>query len=207
MKAKSQVEIKVSREQSPAEAANIATERTARSPMFLGMIFFLISEAFLFGSLFWTYYYLRAENPVWPPAGVHLDLPLASINTFILLVSSLTIWLAGEAIQKVRRNGLALGLAATIILGATFLAITIFEWTQESFRPWTSAYGSVFYTLTGFHALHVFGGVVLLLSLLTRTLKGRITPANFSPIGIGSLYWHYVDFIWIIVFTTLFIVR
>jgi cytochrome c oxidase subunit III len=207
MKAKSQVEIKVSREQSPAEAANIATERTARSPVFLGMIFFLISEAFLFGSLFWAYYYLRAENPVWPPAGVQLDLPLAIINTFILLVSSLTIWLAGEAIQKGRRNGLTLGLAATIILGAAFLAITIFEWTQESFRPWTSAYGSVFYTLTGFHALHVFGGIVLLLSLLTRTLKGHITPANFSPIGIGSLYWHYVDFIWIIVFTTLFIVR
>jgi cytochrome c oxidase subunit III len=197
----------VSKEQSPAEAANIVTESTTRSPMFLGMIFFLISEAFLFGSLFWTYYYLRASNPVWPPSGVELDLPLASINTLLLLASSGTIWFAGEAIQKGRKNGLALGLIITIILGATFLGITFFEWTHETFRPWTSAYGSIFYTLTGFHALHVFGGIVLLLSLLTRTLKNRITPANFSIIGIGSLYWHYVDFIWIIVFTTLFIVR
>jgi cytochrome c oxidase subunit III len=201
------VEIKVSRDHSWAETTDVVADRPEHSPMFLGMIFFLISEAFLFGSLFWTYYYLRATNPVWPPAGVQLDLTLASINTFILLFSSITIWAAGDAIQKGRRKGLALGLTVTIILGTIFLAITIFEWTHEPFRPWTSAYGSIFYTLTGFHALHVFGGIVLLLSLLTRTLKGRITPANFSPVGIGSLYWHYVDFIWIIVFTTLFIVR
>ena len=193
---------------SPIDTANtIAQKRADRSPMFLGIILFLISEAFLFGSLFWTYYYLRAENPVWPPAGIQLDFAVALINTFLLLSSSGTIWWAGESIQRGRKNGLILGLIVTIFLGAAFLGITFFEWTHESFRPWTSAYGSIFYTLTGFHALHVFGGLLLLLSLLARTLKNRITTTNFRAVRIGSLYWHYVDFIWIMVFTTLFIVK
>ncbi len=181
----------------------VARER----PMYLGMILFLISEAFLFGSLFWTYYYLRAESPVWPPAGVQLDMVLASINTLILLSSSGTIWWAGKAIGKDNENSLAISLAVTIFLGITFLGITIFEWTHETFRPWTSAYGSIFYTLTGFHALHVFGGVLLMLSLLGRTLRHRFSSSHSLAIEVGSLYWHFVDFIWIIVFTTLFIVR
>ncbi len=172
-----------------------------------GLVLFLISEVFLFGSLFWTYYYLRVETPVWPPKGVELDMTLAIINTVILLSSSLTIWFGGQAIRKGNRSGLAWGLVATMVLALTFLGITIFEWTHETFRPWTSAYGSIFYTLTGFHALHVFGGVVLMLSLLARTLRGRFTAANSRTVEIGSLYWHFVDFIWLIVFTTLFIVR
>lgn len=197
----------MSKHESTAETANIVPEVVEHSRLYLGMILFLVSEAFLFGSLFWTYYYLRAENPVWPPSGVQLDMVLASVNTAILLSSSGVIWWAGRAIRQGRQTNLALGLAITITLGITFLGITFFEWTHESFRPWTSAYGSIFYTLTGFHALHVFGGVLLLLSLLTRTLKKRITSSNFGAIEVGSLYWHYVDFIWIIVFSTLFIVR
>ncbi len=197
----------MSKQSTPVEAANIGTESAPRSPMLVGMVLFLISEAFLFGSLFWTYYYLRASNSVWPPSGVELDLILASINTFILLSSSISIWWAGGAIRRNDEKGLKIGLIITIILGAAFLGITIFEWTHETFRPWTSSYGSIFYTLTGFHALHVFGGIVLMLSLLTRALKHRFSSANFAAVGIGSLYWHYVDFIWLIVFSTLFIVR
>ncbi len=183
------------------------TERTSQTPMYLGMILFLISEGFLFGSLFWTYYYLRAETPNWPPAGVELNLTLAGINTFILLASSVTVWWAGRAIARNNVNRLALGLGVTIFLGLTFLGITIGEWIHESFRPWTHAYGSIFYTLTGFHALHVFGGVLLMLALMARTMKHRINSTNYRAIEIGSLYWHYVDFIWLIVFSTLFIVR
>ena len=182
-------------------------EKNVRSPVYFGLVLFLISEAFLFGALFWTYYYLRASNPVWPPDGVQVDIVFASINTFILLFSSGVIWWAGRSIRQGNKNGLVWGLTITMILGLIFLGITILEWTQESFRPWTSAYGSIFYTLTGFHALHVFGGVLLLAALLTRTLKNRITSTNFRAVEVGSLYWHYVDVIWIIVFTTLFIVR
>jgi heme/copper-type cytochrome/quinol oxidase subunit 3 len=181
--------------------------KASRTPMYLGMILFIISEAFLFGSLFWTYYYLRTENPVWPPAGVQLDMALASVNTFILLSSSAVIWQAGRFIRKGNEKGLAGTLAVTLLLGITFLGITFFEWIHETFRPWTSAYGSIFYVLTGFHALHVFGGVMLMLALLGRTLRHRFSSGRFLAIEVGSLYWHFVDFIWIIVFTTLFIVR
>jgi heme/copper-type cytochrome/quinol oxidase subunit 3 len=175
--------------------------------MRLGMILFLISEVFLFGSLFFPYYYLRSESPVWPPAGVKLDTVLAVINTVILFSSSAVIWLAGRAIRRGDEKKLSIGLAVTMFLGITFLGITLFEWTHETFRPWTSAYGSTFYTLTGFHALHVLGGVLLMASLLGRTLRHRFSSSRFQAIEVGSLYWHFVDFIWIIVFTTLFIVR
>jgi cytochrome c oxidase subunit I+III len=178
-----------------------------RSPLYLGMVFFLISETFLFGSLFWTYYYLRAKSAQWPPAGVSLDSQLAYVNTALLLTSSLAIWWAGRTIRKGGVRGLAAGLAVAIGLGIAFLGITGYEWSHETFRPWTQAYGSIFYTLTGFHALHVLAGVLLLLSLLGRTLRGRFSDRKYLAVEVGSLYWHFVDFIWLIVFATLFIVR
>jgi cytochrome c oxidase subunit III len=192
---------------SVTKGTSIESENPARSPMRLGMVLFLISEAFLFGSLFWTYYYLRSTNAVWPPAGVHLDLNLAVINTIILIVSSGSIWWAGRAIRSGNEKGLALGLAITALLALSFLGITIFEWTHEDFRPWTSAYGSIFYTLTGFHALHVFGGILIMLALFARTVRHRFSSRNYLAVEVGSLYWHYVDFIWLIVFASLFIVR
>lgn len=172
---------------------------------YLGMVLFLVSEVFLFGSLFWTYYYLRAESPNWPPA--HPTASLATVNTLVLLASSGTIWWAGRAIHRGREKGLAFGLVATLLLGSTFLGITAWEWVHETFRPWSHAYGSIFYTLTGFHALHVFGGVMIMLVLLTRTLRHRSSPQNYLPVEVGSLYWHFVDFIWLLVFSTLFIIR
>jgi cytochrome c oxidase subunit III len=175
-----------------------------RNHAYTGMVLFIVSEVFLFGSLFWTYYYLRAATPVWPPAGVKPELNLAIVNTVILLLSSLTVWWASGAVQKSNRGAAAVRLGLTIILALAFLGITIYEWTHASFRPWSHAYGSIFYTLTGFHALHVFGGTLLLSSLLARNLRGRL---HIFPLEIGSLYWHFVDFIWLIVFVTLFIVR
>jgi cytochrome c oxidase subunit III len=191
----------------PEKTATVVKVRAIRPPLYPGMVFFLISESFLFGSLFWTYYYLKAKSPIWPPAGVVLDSNLAYINTAILLTSSLTLWWAVRAIRTGKEKSLALGLILTTCLGVTFLAITGWEWAHETFRPWTQAYGSIFYTLTGFHALHVFGGILLLLSLLTRSLKHCFSAQRFFALEVGSLYWHYVDFIWLIVFSTLFIVR
>jgi heme/copper-type cytochrome/quinol oxidase subunit 3 len=189
------------------EASVTAEEKTSNSPMKWGIVLFLMSEAFLFGSLFATYYYLRAETAVWPPVGVQIDSALGVINTVILLSSSGVMWWAGKSIQNNNQKGLTKGLAAVIVLGVIFLGITIFEWTHESFRPWTSAYGSIFYTLTGFHALHVLGGVALMAALLRRNLKHQFSASRFMAVEIGSLYWHFVDLIWIFVFTTLFIVR
>jgi heme/copper-type cytochrome/quinol oxidase subunit 3 len=172
-----------------------------------GMILFLISEAFLFGALFWAYYYLRHYAVMWPPPGVELDRTLAIANTVILLSSSVTMWLAGRAIRKDSRRGLARGIAATALLGAAFIGITIREWLHEGFQPWSHAYGSIFFTLTGFHALHVLAGVLLLTGLLIRALRGRYASRSFVGIEVGSLYWHFVDFIWLFVFGTIFIVK
>jgi cytochrome c oxidase subunit 3 len=178
---------------------------TRRSPMRMGMGLFLLSEAFLFGSLFWTYYYLRALTPGWP-AHAPSAAP-AGLNTVFLLASSGTIWSGTRAIRRGSERGLFTALLATAILGAAFLGITLWEWTHEAFRPWTDAYGSVFYTLTGFHALHVLGGVVLMAALLARTVQHRFSADNFVAVSVGSMYWHFVDAIWVLVFTTIFIIR
>src|SRR5208283_2795249 len=111
-----------------------------------------------------------------------------------------------RAWRKADVSGTKRHLAFTVGLGILFLAVTVWEWLSESFRPWSNAYGSIFYTLTGFHALHVLVGVLLLSALANRIRKGATTSPS-RAIEIGSWYWHYVDAIWILVFTTLFIVR
>ena len=133
---------------------------------------------------------------------------LAGINTFIL--GQQRRHLVGGQVYSFRQSVYRSGCRTCRhppTLGLIFLGITIYEWTSVPFRPWTNAYGSIFYTLTGFHALHVFGGILLILSLLARTLRHRFSAENYEAIALGSLYWHFVDFIWIIVFVTLFIVR
>ena len=183
----------------------VEIERARWSPMRVGMVLFLVSEAFLFGALFWTYYYLRGLTPGWPPHSPPAT--LAVVNTVVLLASSGAIWLGVRAIRKGKEKGLFICLLATIVLGIAFLGVTAWEWTHEDFSPWTDAYGSTFYTLTGFHALHVFGGVLLMLALLARTARHRFAAGGFTAVEVGSLYWHFVDFIWILVFTLVFIIR
>ena len=175
------------------------------SPMRMGMALFLTSEAFLFGSLFWTYYYLRALTPDWPPH--HPDALLAVVNTGILLTGSGTIQAGLRAIRNGREKSLSAALLSTGILGAAFFGITIWEWAHEAFRPSTDAYGSIFFTLTGFHALHVLGGVVLMFVLLRRSLRHRFSADNTVAVEVGSMYWHFVDAVWILVFTTVFVIR
>ncbi len=174
--------------------------------LFVGMAMFLISETFLFGNLFTTYFYLRGKSPVWPPQGVELELPLILVNTIILLTSSVTMqWAINRA--QAGRKGLVTPLIVTMLLGAVFLSIKGWEWYHAGFRPWDHAYGSIFFTLTGFHGLHVLGGIGVLAALLVRTLRIRGTPMAPLPVEVGGLYWHYVDFIWIFVFGSIYIVR
>jgi heme/copper-type cytochrome/quinol oxidase subunit 3 len=185
---------------------NEAAKPKAGVPM-TGMVVFLASEAFLFGSLFFSYFYFKINSPVWPPSAVRLDNGLAVINTAILLSSSAVVWLAARLIRKDRIAGLATALITAALMGAAFLGVTAWEWTHESFLPAASAYGAIFYTMTGFHALHVLGGVMLMLALSIRTRRGIYSSRNYLAIEVGSLYWHYVDFIWLLVFTTLFLIR
>ena len=186
----------------------IATEAktSVRRVSETGLILFLVSEFFLFGALFFTYYYLRIVSASWPPPDVHLSMARPAVNTLILLTSSGTMGLAVRAWRRGNFGLMSKLLIATAGLGLAFLGITIWEWSSETFRPWSHAYGSVFFTLTAFHALHVLGGVLLLLALFNRARKGLVNTSS-RVIEMGSWYWHYVDTIWILVFTTLFVVR
>ena len=185
----------------------ITSTKSKWTPSFTGIFLFLISEFVLFGALFFVYYFLRVMTAVWPPDGVEFGLARPLANTVILLASSVTIYMAVRSIRRGDSQKASLFTGITVALGLMFLGITVWEWLQESFRPWSSAYGSIFYTLTGFHALHVLGGVLLLSSLLNRMRKGRYGAQKCQAVEIGSYYWHYVDFIWILVFTSLFIIR
>lgn len=182
-----------------------AQEKAPESPMKMGIVLFLISETFLFGALFWTYFYLRANTQGWPPQ--HPSITLPAVNTILLLASSGVIWWAGRAIRKGNEKGLLTGLLVTVVLGVSFLGITGWEWAHESFRPWTNAYGSIFFTITGFHALHILGGVMLMLALTARTARHRFSAGHFLAVDIGSFYWHFIDLIWILLFVSVFIIR
>lgn len=190
-----------------ATRAEEIEDRPGIPRLYLGMIMFLLSEAFLFGNLFTTYFYLRAKSPVWPPEGVVLELPLIAVNTAILLSSSVTMQLAINYAGRSNRRGIIYSLVITMALGAVFLTIKGWEWSHVDFRPWDHAYGSIFYTLTGFHGLHVLAGIGILLALLVRTLRLRGSSLAPLHLKVGGLYWHYVDLIWIFVFASLYIIR
>ncbi|MDP2951921.1 MAG: cytochrome c oxidase subunit 3 [Chloroflexota bacterium] len=173
---------------------------------YLGMLLFLVSEAFLFSALFVTYFYLRTYTPVWPPQGVHLEITLVSFNTLVLLVSSGTMQWAISAWRRGNQRVALAALLTTMLLGSTFLAIKGWEWYHEPFRPWDHAYGSIFYTLTGFHALHVLGGIFILGALLIRTSRLR-SLGHPLAVEMAGVYWHFVDMVWLFVFGSVFLLR
>jgi cytochrome c oxidase subunit 3 len=178
-----------------------------RNPMYAGIIAFFFSESFLFSALFFAYYYMKFNSQVWPPQGVNIDLTLAIPLTVILLTSSLVVWAAGKSLERGNILGLILLLSVTALLGAGFMGITVFEWLNSGFTPASHAYGSIFFTLTGFHFMHVFGGTLLLTILMVRSMRGHYSSKSMTGIKIGSYYWHFVDIIWILVFITVFIIK
>jgi cytochrome c oxidase subunit 3 len=172
------------------------------------VILFISSEAFFFGALFTTYFYLRARVPEWEPIFGHKPgwegLPL--INTVILLASSVTMQLAVNAIKKGDRVGLRNWLIPTIVLGAIFLIGQGYEYTRLGFLPRDGIFAGVFFTLTGFHGAHVTGGVIMNSLVLFRTLKGHFTARRHLAVEGASIYWHFVDVVWIGLFVTIYIV-
>ncbi len=111
------------------------------------------------------------------------------------------------AIRRGSRSGLMAGLIATMLLGITFLVITGWEWAIVPFRPWSHAYGSIFYTLTGFHALHVLIGILIMFVLLLRARRRRFSAERHLAVEVGGLYWHFVDLVWLIVFTSIYLIQ
>ncbi|MBA3779172.1 MAG: heme-copper oxidase subunit III [Chloroflexi bacterium] len=174
----------------------------------LGMLLFIASEVMFFGGLFAVYFNVRAANRVWPPEGFHVEaLPIPLIATIILVVSSFTMQRAVWRIRANDRTGMNRALLVTLLLGIVFLAIQLYDYTTLGFGLSSGVYGSLFYTMTGFHGAHVFGGVIGILVVMLRGMAGQFSAGHHVAVEAVSIYWHFVDVVWIALFTTLYLLR
>jgi cytochrome c oxidase subunit 3 len=173
----------------------------------LGMFLFIASEVMLFGSFFTAYFFVRVVNGFdWPPAGFHLPVFVAGVNTAILLTSSLTMHWALQSIKRGNRSGLQAGLTLTFLMGLVFLLTQILEYSRIGFTPHDNAFGTIFFSLTGLHGAHVFVGLTLLLFATIRAFRGHFTAEAHHGVEIPGIYWHFVDAMWIVVYTTIYII-
>lgn len=173
------------------------------------MWLFLASEVMFFSGLIAAYLVLRLAGSEWPVVSEVLNVPLVAGNTFILIVSSVTMVLAFSAIESGDQRRLRQYLIATALLGSIFLSIQAVEWRAllaEGTTASTSLFGSTFFTLTGFHGLHVLGGVLFMLYVIARAFQGRYTREEHGGVELMGLYWHFVDVVWIFLFTIVYLV-
>jgi cytochrome c oxidase subunit III len=197
------------------EAASIAHEQHGPPPAHrssrveaptLGMLLFIISEVMIFGAFFTAYFFIRVVNPdPWPARGTVLPEAVAGVNTAILLSSSLTIHWALSSIKRGNRFGLKAGMIATFLLGLTFLTVQINEYVHIGFAPQNSAQATVFYSLTGLHGAHVFIGLCLLAFVSIRAFRGHYSAEHHQGMEVPGIYWHFVDIMWVIVYTTVYV--
>ena len=173
----------------------------------LGVLLFIVSEVMLFGGFFAAYFALRSASATWPPTPETLrpELPLVAFNTLLLLASSFTLQLGVGAVRRDDRRGAARLIALTLALGAAFLAIQVFEFSSNGFGIGDGVFGSTFYTLTGFHGAHVAAGLLAIGALLRRARRGLLGPESEPAVEAISYYWHFVDVVWIVLFTTVYV--
>ena len=175
-------------------------------PQLLGMLLFIISEVMIFGAFFTAYFFIRVVNgDPWPAHGTELPVAVAGVNTAILLSSSLTMHWALTSIKGGNRFGLKAGILSTFLLGATFLFVQINEYAHIGFAPHDSAQASIFYGLTGLHGAHVFIGLTLLAMVTVRAFRGHYSPEQHRGVEVPGIYWHFVDVMWIIVYSTIYV--
>jgi cytochrome c oxidase subunit 3/cytochrome o ubiquinol oxidase subunit 3 len=175
----------------------------------LAMWLFLASDCLLFGALIASYVLYRGASVTGPyPADV-FDIPYTSVSSFVLLASSLTMVLALAAIQRGDQGRLRIWLLATALLGMTFVGGQVYEFTtfaHEGLTLTTNLFSTTFYVLTGFHGTHVTVGILMLLTLVGLSLGGRITQDRAQAVELVGLYWHFVDVVWIVIFTVVYLI-
>lgn len=187
----------------------VRPERTM-SPGQWGMVSFLVSEVALFGTLIVTYIFYLGRDVVGPTPAEALSLGLVVWTTACLLASSATVHVAERTLGRGNQHGFILWWLATIVLGAVFLGGTAFEWhdliDRHGLTISRNLFGTTYYTLVGLHALHVTGGVTIMLIVLGLALGRQVTSANRAAVGLVSWYWHFVDGVWVVVFTVVYLV-
>ena len=178
----------------------------------LGFWVFLASESLFFGAFIATYFLYRGRDAGFlkgPTPDDLLNIPFTSVTSFILLMSSLTMVLALAAIQRGDHRRLRIWLLATAIFGMTFIAGQVYEFTEfyrEGLHLGTNLFGTTFYVLTGLHGAHVTMGIVWLLSLWGRSMQGKLEVQHSERVEIAGLYWHFVDVVWIVIFTVIYLI-
>ena len=184
-------------------AANVSSRVEAQ---FLGMLLFIISEIMLFGAFFTAYFFIRVVGEAdWPAQGEELPVAIAGVNTAILLSSSFTMHWALEGARNENRRAMKMGLLTTALLGLTFLTIQVNEYVHLGFAPHDNAQGTIFYGLTGLHGAHVFVGLTLLTFATVRAFRGHFTAKEHRGVEVPGIYWHFVDVMWIFVYSTIYV--
>jgi cytochrome c oxidase subunit 3 len=196
------------------EVSGHDARRGGMDPALLGMMLFIASEVMFFAALFAAYFNARATLPVFPPEGydhVLVPVPIALVATLILLASSATMQWGTSRIRKGDRTGLNRAVAVTLVLGVIFLAIQLYDYyeliTVEHFGIDSGVYGTLFFTMTGFHGAHVLGGVIGLAVILSRGVAGQFTRRHHVAVEAVHYYWHFVDVVWVFLFLTLYILK
>jgi cytochrome c oxidase subunit 3 len=187
----------------PVDQLPVGVSGTA-SRAWWGMIFFILTEATLFAFLFFSYYYIGSHHSRWPPNGAP-ELKLAVINTIILVLSSAPMWLAERAVRRGRVALVSYLLGAVLLMGIAFLIVEATEWSHQSFTPATNAYGSLFFTITGFHFAHVTLGLLMIVELLYRALAHSLEVQRPIAVKNVAAYWHFVGLVWVFLFLTIYI--
>jgi cytochrome c oxidase subunit 3 len=183
----------------------------------LGMILFICSEVMFFSGLFAAYFSVRASSPRWPPLtdneflnerfNLHAEPWFALVLTIILVTSSFTCQFAVWAIRRDDRAGFVRNIGVTLVLGIVFLIGQAYDYSTLGFGISDTPFGTTFYTLTGFHGAHVFGGAVMLSVVLYRGLAGQFSARHHDAVEATSLYWHFVDVVWIALFATIYLIK
>ena len=183
----------------------VGPERT--SPLAVGVVVWLASEAMFFGGLFAAWFVLKAHNaPAWPPGGEQLDVARTAVFTGVLIASSFTIHHAVTLAEAGRRRAASRWLAFTWVLGATFIAGEIWEYATLPFPFDRDSYSSIFYLLTGFHGAHVIGGLVLM-GVVAWVVFTAESKAPLGPsLRATSYYWHFVDVVWVVLFLIVYVI-
>ena len=179
----------------------------------LGMWVFLGSEVMFFTALIGSYIILRFAHPdAWaghPQPETPLNIPVTAVNTFLLICSSVTMVKAFAAAQEGNQGALRKWLIATVLIGSTFVGVQVYEYQElihAGFVPSASLFGSTFYTMTGFHGFHVTMGVICMIFVTLQAFRGKYTATDHRGVEVIGLYWHFVDLVWIILFTIVYLI-
>jgi cytochrome c oxidase subunit 3 len=190
-----------------ADSTTLDGHGTARTPdpLVVGTVVWLASELMFFSGLFAAWFTLRANSSQWPPHGVELSTVRTACATAVLLASSITMHMAVVAAHREDRRASVRWLVVTVAMGAVFLANQAWEYAEAPFHIGTNAYGSIFYLMTGFHGLHVLGGLVFLLAI-GGVIGGRSRAPAARTVEVAAAYWHFVDAVWVAMFTVVYLI-